>query len=275
MSLESRLLPLVKAHEGKVAIAVKPLAGGDGYVLDGDEVMPTASLIKFPVMVEAYHLFAEGRVRPTDLVILQKADMVQGAGILTPHFSPGATFSLRDAIRLMIVYSDNTATNLALDHLGIPSTNVRMAALGLPNTRIHAKVFKGSTTSIDPPRTKKYGLGSTTANEMIRLLELLHEGKLVGKKACAEMVEHMKKCEDPDKFPKLLPRGTALAMKTGSVSNARTAAGIFYLKAGPVAVCVLTNENKDQRYEPDSAGNVFCAKVAKEVYDHFLAPKGR
>src|SRR5262249_60612008 len=101
---------------------------GDGFVINGDEVMPTASLIKFPVMVEAYHQFAAGKVRPTDLVILQKADMVQGAGVLTQHFSPGATFCLRDAIRLMIVYSDNTATNLALDHLGIPSTNLRMAA---------------------------------------------------------------------------------------------------------------------------------------------------
>src|SRR5262245_61906674 len=143
MSLESRLRPLADAHAGKVALAVKPLAGGGaGYVLNGDEVMPTASLIKFPVMVEAYHQFAEGKLRPTDLVILQKADMVQGAGVLTYHFSPGASFALLDAIRLMIAYSDNTATNLVLDHLGIPSTNVRMAKLGLPNTRIHAKVFK-------------------------------------------------------------------------------------------------------------------------------------
>src|SRR5690242_10165150 len=134
MSLESRLRPLADAHEGQVAIAVKPLSGsGDAYVLNGDEVMPTASLIKFPVMVEAYHQFAAGKARPGDLVILQQADKVQGAGVLTYHFSPGASFALLDAIRLMIAYSDNTATNLVLDQLGIPSTNVRMAALGLPN----------------------------------------------------------------------------------------------------------------------------------------------
>lgn len=270
MTLESRLRPLADAHQGQVAIAVKPLAGdGEGFVLNGDAVMPTASLIKFPVMVEAYYQFSEGKVRPTDLVILQKADMVQGSGILTQHFSPGATFTVRDAVRLMIAYSDNTATNLVLDHIGISGTKERMTRLGLPNTRINAKVFRGSTTSIDPARTKKYGLGSTTANEMIRLLELLHAGKLVNQKACEEMVAHLKKCEDPDKFPKLLPHGTVVAMKTGSVSDARTAAGILYLKPHPVALGVLTNDNKDQRWVPDNAGNLICAKVAKEVFDFY------
>src|SRR4051812_42605292 len=125
-TLEDILLPLAKAHEGKVALAVKHLGTGEQYVLDGDAVMPTASLIKFPVMVEAYHQFAERRVRPTDLIVLGKEDMVPGSGVLTYHFSPGSTFALRDAVRLMIVYSDNTATNLVLDHLGIPATNVRM-----------------------------------------------------------------------------------------------------------------------------------------------------
>ena len=268
-SLADRLAPLAKAHQGKVAIAVRHLGTGEEYALNADESLPTASLIKFPVMVETYHQFAAGRVRPTDLVILQKADMVQGAGILTQHFSPGATFTVRDSVRLMIAYSDNTATNLVLDHIGIPSTNDRMVGLGLPNTRIHAKVFRGSTTSIDPARTKKYGLGSTTANEMLRLLELLHAGKLVSPKACEEMTAHLKKCEDPDKFPKLLPHGTVVAMKTGSVSDARTAAGIIYVKKDPVAVCVLTDENKDQSWTPDNASNLLCAKVAKEVYDHF------
>ena len=154
-----------------------------------------------------------------------------------------------------------------------------MAALGLPNTQINAKSFRSSTTSIAPERTKKFGLGSTTANEMVALLTLLNAGKLAGPEACKEMTETMKKCDDKDKFPRFLPRGTAVAFKTGSVNASRTCAGIIYVpkpngdaktpQLQPVAVCVLTDENKDQSWTPDNAGNLLCAKVAKEVYDHF------
>jgi beta-lactamase class A len=281
-SLESRLAPLAKAHQGKVAIAVKHLGTGEGYALNADVAQPTASLIKFPVMIEAYYQFQEGKVRPGDVVTLQKDDMVPGSGVLTDHFSSGASFSLRDAVRLMIVYSDNTATNLVLDQIGIPTTNVRMEGLGLPNTKIHSKVYKRTSSSIDLKRSEKYGLGSTTPNEMIRLLALLHAGKLVGPEASQEMLGHMKKCEDPDKFPRFLPRGTAVAMKTGSVNASRTCAGIIYVPAAggdpkkptlqPVAVCVLTDENEDQRWVPDNAGDLLCATVAKEVYDYFHKP---
>ena len=175
--------------------------------------------------------------------------MVPGSGILTDHFCRGPRFSLRDAVRLMIVFSDNTATNLVLDQIGIKAVNERMAELGLKETRINAKVFKGSTTSVDPGRTKKYGLGSTTASEMLQLLELLHKGELVSADASKAMLEHLKKCDDKDKFTRFLPKGVTVAHKTGSVSDARTDAGILYFKEGPVALVVLTNENEDKRLD--------------------------
>jgi beta-lactamase class A len=268
-SLEARLAPLAKAHKGKVAIAVKHLGTGEGYYLNADEPMPTASLIKLAVMIETYQQVAEGKVKLSDPVTLRKEDKVPGSGILTDHFSEGASFPLRDAVRLMIVFSDNTATNLVLDKIGVGSTAKRMEEWGFPNTKIHAKVFKGSTTSVFPERSKQFGLGSTTAREMVGLLEKLHAGKLVSPAACKEMLEHLKKCDDKDKFPRLLPAGTVVAHKTGSINAARTDAGILYLKSGPVAVCVLTAENEDQSWRADNAGNLLCAKVAKEVYDYF------
>ena len=144
-----------------------------------------------------------------------------------------------------------------------------MDAWGYPNTRINAKSFRGDATSIAPDRTKRFGLGSTTAREMVLILEKLEAGKLVDPKACKEMLEHLKKCNDQDKFTRLLPAKTMVAHKTGSVSDIRTDAGILYLPSGPVALCVLTEKNEDQSWRPDNAGNVFCAKVAKEVYDYF------
>lgn len=271
--LTDRLETLAKAHKGHVAIAVKHLTTGEAYFLNADEPMPTASLIKLAVMVEVYAQVHENKVRLSDMVTLHKADMVPGSGILTEHFSPGVTIALRDAVRLMIAFSDNSATNLVLDHVGIRPVNSRMESLKLPNTRINAKVFRGSTTSVAPDQTKKFGLGSTTARESIALLEMLHANKLASPALCQEMLGHLKKCDDKDKFPRFLPAGVTIAHKTGSVSNARTDAGIMYFKQGPVAVCVLSNENEDKRFAPDNAGNVLCARVAKEVYDYYSAKR--
>src|SRR5439155_16621973 len=133
----------------KAAVAVKHLGTGETYSLNADRVMPTASLIKLPVLIEAYLQAVEGKVKLTDTVTLRDADKVPGSGILTANFSDGATFPLRDAVRLMTVFSDNTATNLVLDRVGIKAVNERMKAWGLKETRLNAKVFLGDTTSVD------------------------------------------------------------------------------------------------------------------------------
>jgi beta-lactamase class A len=268
--LASRINDLVADYKGKVAVACVHLGKREQFALHADDVMPTASLIKLPIMAEVYFQAKEGKVKLDEMLTLTKDEMVPGSGILTEHFSPGAKFSLRDAVHLMIVYSDNTATNMVLDKIGIKPVNDRMAALGLKETRINAKVFKGSTTSVDPARTKKYGLGSTTAKEMLTLLEMLHKGELVSAEASKAMLEHMKKCDDKDKFTRFLPKGVTVAHKTGSVSDARTDAGILYFKEGPVALVVLTNENEDKRWAVDNAGNKLCADVAKAVADYFI-----
>lgn len=266
--LEQRLKPLIDAHQGQVAVAVKHLKTGETFLHNADKPMPTASLIKLPVMIEVHQQVQEGKIKLSEILTLKKEDKVPGTGVLTEHFSDGATFPLADAVRLMIVFSDNTATNLVLDKIGIESTAKRMEAWGYSNTKIHSKVFKRET-SVFPDRSKEFGLGSTTAKEMISLLEKLHDGKLVSPEASKAMLEHLKKCDDKDKFPRLLPAGTVVAHKTGSVSDARTDAGIIYTKSGPVAVCVLTAKNEDKSWKTDNAGNLLCAKVAKEVYDYF------
>jgi beta-lactamase class A len=263
---------LVAAHKGKVAVAMKHLGTGETYFRNAADVMPTASLIKLPIMAEVYFQAAAGKVKLDDTVTLTKDEMVQGSGILTEHFSPGASFSLRDAVRLMIVYSDNTATNLVLDKIGIKPVNERMTGLGLKETRINAKVFKGSTTSVDPARTKQYGLGSTSAREMLTLLEMLHKGELGSAEASKAMIEHLKKCDDKDKFPRFLPKGVAVAHKTGSVNEARTDAGLLMFNGGPVALVVLTNQNEDKSWTPDNAGNKLCADIARAVVQHYQKP---
>jgi beta-lactamase class A len=270
--LELRLLPLIRAHKGKVSVAVKHLGTGESFDYHGSDVMPTASLIKLAVMIEAYRQANAGRIDLNALVRLKHEDKVPGSGILTSHFSDGARFALRDAVRLMIVFSDNTATNMVLDAVGIGATAVTMEKMGYPHTKIHSKVFRRDT-SVFPERSKQYGLGSTTAAEMIRLCEALHSKQLVSAKSCDEMLDHLRACDDKDKFPRLLPPGTKVAFKTGSLADTRTAAGIIEWPGGPVALCVMSYENEDKRWVPDNAGNRLCAEIARAVYDHFDTPR--
>jgi beta-lactamase class A len=272
--LEARVAPLAKEHKGTVAVAVKHLKTGEEFYLNADEVMPTASLIKLPVMVETYWQVLEGKVKLDKTLTLTKGDKVQGSGILTQHFSDGSTFPLKDAVRLMIVFSDNTATNMVLDQIGLPSTNARMEKLGLKITKINAKVFRPDTR-LDQERGKKYGLGSTTAREMVRLLELLDGGKVVTPEACKEMIGHLKACDDKEKMTRFLPAGTVVAHKTGSVNASKTDAGIITTKGGPVALCVLTDQNKDQRWVADNEAQVLIGRIARATYDHFSAPRGK
>lgn len=267
--LEGRLRPLIEAHRGHVAVAMKHLETGESFAHQADDIFPTASLIKFPVLIEIYRQAKERRVDLATRVMLREKDKVPGSGILTPHFAAGANFTLRDVARLMIAFSDNTATNLVLDRIGISSTNETMRRLGYENTRIHHKVFLRETTSVAPERSERYGLGSTTAAEMLRLFESLHKAELVSEAASEAMLEHLKACEDKQKFPRFLPDGTVVAFKTGSLSDIRTAAGILYTPGGPIALVVLTAENEDHCWSADNAGDKLCAEIAREVYRHF------
>jgi D-alanyl-D-alanine carboxypeptidase (penicillin-binding protein 5/6) len=266
-SLSQRLTPLISAHEGDVAVAVKHLTKGETFNYKADEPMPTASLIKLPIMLEAYRQAAEGKFSLDDRVTFTDDDKTPGSGILSTHFSSGASFSVRDAIRLMIAYSDNTATNLVLAKIGLPATNQTMEGLGFPNTKVHAFVFR-PMSSIAPERSKEFGLGSTTASDMIRLVELINAKKVVNETACDAMLEHLRRCEDK-RLSRLLPTGVKVAHKTGSVAAVRTDAGLIEAKSGPIAICVLTKNNKDQRWTDDNAGEVLTSKIAREVYDYF------
>ena len=270
-SIADAIQPLIKNYQGDVTVAVYHFESDTHWSIRGDVVMPTASLIKLPVMVEAYRQVAAGKVKLDQRIELRKEDMVQGSGILTNHFSPRTSLSLRDTIRLMIVYSDNTATNLVVDAIGLPATTVAMKELGYPETQLNAKVFRRDL-SIAPERSEKYGLGSTTALDMVRLVTRLKRGELASSESTEAMLDHLVHCDDKSRFPLLLPAKVKVAHKTGSVTRVRTDAGLLMGPGCTIALCVLTDNNKDIRWSDDNAGNKLCADIAKAVYD-LLAPK--
>jgi beta-lactamase class A len=256
-------------HKGRVAVAVKNLDTGDAWYYHADDVMPTASLIKVAVLFEAYAQADEGKIDLKERLTLHDDDKVPGSGILREDFSDGATFTLRDAVRLMIAFSDNTATNLVLGRVGLRAVNQRMDAWGFPNTRVHHLSFRGETTSIAPERTRRYGLGSTTAREAMRLFEELQTGTRHRPAVKQALLSHLRRNTDRDKFPRLLPHGTPLWHKDGANETIRTDAGLMLTPAGLVALCVLTEDNEDRRWHPDNDGNLLCARIARAVYNHF------
>jgi serine-type D-Ala-D-Ala carboxypeptidase (penicillin-binding protein 5/6) len=272
-SLADVIKPIIDRHHGVAAVAIKNLRTGESFEYNGDKPMPTASLIKLPVMITTYQAVQDGKISLDDMIELKAEDQVAGSGLLSTHFSPGMKLSLRDAIRLMISMSDNTATNLVIDKIGLPATDQRMASLGCKETQLNSKVFRRDT-SISPERSQLYGLGSTTANEMLGLVERLYKHELVSKEASDQMIEHLYACEDKIKVPRLLPIGTRVAHKTGSVSQSRTDAGFIDSPAGPIAFCILTNENQDQRWTDDNEGDAFCAEVGATAYEYFNAKDG-
>ncbi len=267
-TLEHRVRPLIDAHRGDVAVAIKHLRSGQSFAVRESEPQSTASLIKFPIMVAAYHQFELGKISLDKPITLRNDDKVQGSGILTSHFSDGTVLSLRDAIRLMIAYSDNTATNLVLEELGLTTMNEVMEELGFNETRIHAKVFLRDT-SIAPDRSERFGLGSTTASEMIRLCEMLESGKIAKPANTQAMFEHLYACDDRLKVRRFLPPGTKLAHKTGSVDRVRCESGILETGQGPVAYCILTENNIDQSWGEENKADLLCAEIGREIFKHF------
>ena len=172
-----------------------------------------------------------------------------------------------DAIHLMIVYSDNAATNLVIDQLGLSATNEMMKSLGCDETQLNSKVFRRDT-SINPERSKLYGLGNTTANDMVKLAEHIYQHDVVSKDACDKMLGHMFACDDKIKVPRLLPEGTKVAHKTGSVTDSRTDAGIMETPAGPIAFAILTDKNQDKSWADDNEGDQFVPNELA-IYDYF------
>jgi D-alanyl-D-alanine carboxypeptidase (penicillin-binding protein 5/6) len=266
--LAERIEPLIDKHPGTVCVAIKHLGTGETYLHRANDVVPTASLIKFPVLVEYYRQLEAGTLERDVMVTLREEDKVPGSGILTDHFLIGTVMPLETVAHLMITYSDNTATNLVVDRIGLENVAKTMAEFGLPETQMHSKVFRRDT-SIAVERSQKYGLGSTTAADMLTLLERLHERKLVSEQASERMMAHLLSCDDKTKLMRLLPKEVKGYHKTGAVNESRTDAGLFQTPSGWIAMVCLTSQNQDKSWGDTNAAEILCGTIAHRAYEHF------
>lgn len=266
-ALRRALEAAVSGYPGIVGIGVRNLKTGEAVSLRGDETFPSASLIKVAVLVALLEEVRQGRLRLEEPISLVSRDRVGGSGVLQ-HLRPGLLLSLEDAAWLMIVVSDNTATNLLLDKLDVRSVGAKMEALGLPHTKIHSKTFRRET-SIAVDSSVKYGLGVSTPDETVRLFTLLHEGRAVSPALDSGALAMLRANQDVTKLTRWLPASVAVAHKSGEVDRARSDCGILYSPAAPLAVCVMTRENRDTSYAVDNAANRLIAAVGRAVFRHY------
>ncbi len=221
------LAKIVEAYPGQVSFVGTNLKTGKTLASQPDLPVRTASVIKVAIMVETFAQVAEGKLTWDMPVTLNKAAAVGGSGILQ-DLSDGLTLSLRDCVVLMIIVSDNTATNLVLDTLigGPGAVNARMISIGFPQTTAFRKAF--SPNDPNDPIGQKFGLGRTTAQETAELLTCLDQGTIVSTAASAEMIAILKRQQDKDGIARLLPETVITATKSGRLSDVRNDVGLLY-----------------------------------------------
>lgn len=268
-TLDSRIRTQTKAFPANVWIYAKNLDSGAVYTLNGEERVRTASTIKLPVMIEVFAQVAEGKARFTDTITLRDADKVSGSGVVR-ELSDGVTLPVRDLVNLMIVVSDNTATNLILEKFGGDAVNARMESLGLQNTYVLRKIrgdanqlkaASGWTRFGSVEENRKWGIGVTSPREMVLLLEKLEKGEIVSPEASKEMIAILKRQQYTEGIGRRIAYKTA--SKSGSLDALRSDVGIVYTPRGRIAMAITVDGMKKTDYSMDNIGNILIADLAK------------
>jgi beta-lactamase class A len=264
-ALRKKLDSIADAHHGVVGYSVIDLETGARINRRGDETFSTASLIKVPILVTVYDLVAKGQLSLDDPLTVLKIDQVPGSGIIQ-FLHNGTVLSVHDAAWLMSTISDNTATNLLLDRIIIRRVWAKMDSLGLQHTRVHSKSFlRNSSVAMDS--SVKYGFGVTTPNEMAHLFELLALGKAVNPAADSAMLDILEHNNTDFMLQRYL-EGARAAHKDGETDAVRTECTLWYLRNRVVA-CVLTKENKDQRWVLDNEAQLTLANMGLAIVNAF------
>src|ERR1044072_78520 len=266
LTLDEQVRAAVSEFKGKVSLFAKNLDTGATYDFGGDNRVRTASTIKVTVMIEACARVMEGKAKWSDEVVLTEAKKVQGSGVLQ-ELGDGLRLTLRDAVNLMMVVSDNTATNLVLDVLTTDGVNARMEQLGLKQTRLLRKVGSGGTSKAGlDPELKPFGLGVTTPREMVMIVEKLERGEVVSKDASKEMIALMKREQSHDGIGRTL-NGVDMATKSGALDRLRSNVGIIYSKRGGIAMAITCDDMPEIDWNEDNAAYLMMSRLSLILID--------
>lgn len=284
--LDTQLQAIASAHHGKVALFAHNLRTGQTAELNADQPVKTASVIKMGILLDAAEQVRSGTATFDDKVVLTKENQVPGSGILGQLTAP-LTLPLRDVLHLMVVLSDNTATNVAIDRLGLDHINATLRAAGLKNTWLYKKVYRPATEPM-PADQPQFGLGKTTAREMASIMQRFAECRLSfdgsapqpGDGAiCGVILHSLREQQDRDSLPRYLEsldtseKGSAIGNKTGALDQVRNDVALIASVSGPIVIAGFTWDNADQRWTGDNEGEQTLGHLAQAVVTRW-SPKG-
>jgi beta-lactamase class A len=292
MTLEEVLKRPAEGFEGVLGVSVKHLGTGESANLNGDRLFPTASVFKVPVLVEFYRQAELGALSPDQQVILTELDKVPGSGVLK-ELSEGLSVSLRDLLSLMMMVSDNTATDFIVGRVGFDKVNATLDELGLHRTRVvrycreilfdlvgvndlpleemTIGLFREVSEARDYGGSWSLGVEDndvTTPNEMNSLLEMIVNGEAASRESCDEILALMGKCQTGQyRIPKYLPtKELVLQRKTGSLPGIRNDVAVVTVKeTSERYVISCFTMGAEDLYEAEEA----IAQVSRAVYEYF------
>lgn len=271
MKVRERILTVIEGFSGIIGVYAKHMGTGEEIAIRPDEDFETASSIKVPIMVEVFRQAAEARFALTDALELTRENQVAGSGVLK-ELTPGTRLSVRDAVMLMIIVSDNTATNMCIDLVGVESVNATMRALGLQRTTLHRKIaFPFTTTD---------RLGTNTPREYGRLLELIYRGEAADRASCDAMLDIMRRQQYHSHITRYLPyellrppeQGdppVRVASKSGSLRGGRIDGGVVTTPWGDYVISLWSKDSSDTRHHVDQEAMVLLPRISRIIFEHF------
>lgn len=279
--MEQHIATLLKDFKGTMGVAAVDLLTGETIAVNADTRFPSASTIKTAVMVEAYHQAAEGTLSLDSTLTLGESDKVGGSGVLN-GMRHGLPLTVRDLIQLMIVVSDNTATNILVARIGTAKIVARMATYGLMDTKLFRPTFRDGHADVFPELEREFGLGMTTPREMATLMALIAGGKAVSPAASAAMLATLSRQQDRAMIPRLLPDAPGLEVGNKSGTDAekhpdskgthrhvRADAAIVTAPGLRYAIAVYARQVEDTRWTVENEAVVTGARISRLIYDHF------
>src|SRR5271154_4215462 len=279
VSLAAQVRAIAAEHHGDVALFAENLKTHETVAISPDTPVQTASVIKLTILYEALEQVRSGKAHFDDKITLTKADQVQGSGVLL-FFDAPLSLTLKDVLTMMIVMSDNSATNLVIDHLGLENIDARISKLGLKDTYLYKKIFTPAPAGVAMPADqKRFGLGKTTAREMAALMtkivscELAEPGSPAqpGDAAlCAVALKMLHVQFYRNAIPRYLDglpgaTGDSIANKTGSLEAVRNDVAAVSSKNGLIVISCFTFNNQDHSWGTEQQGELTIARIAQEI----------
>jgi beta-lactamase class A len=293
--LQSRLQELSDAFPGVIGVAARDIRTGEEVSINGDRLFPMASVYKVPIMVEVFRQIEAKKFSLDDRVELGEEHRTLGSGVLT-LLSNGLKPTIKDLITLMIVLSDNEATDILLTKVGAENVTGAMRSMGLNNIRVDRTTFelirdflgfmdetaRGKTyreiiatsqsSRITPEKQAeaerefaKVMKDVSSPRDMALLLEKIYKGEAASKESCQMMMAIMGRQMFNQRLPRYLPESSRMAHKTGTIGSTTNDAGIMFVRGNPIAIAVFTVDKRIGRGEVEER----MGRLTRAIYDFF------